>query len=279
MQKKLAIIISPNFQDYALTYLSDCLASLRIQDWPGEKKIFITDNQSTEGSYAFLRETAPEAEIIRNDKNDGFAKGNNDAVRLALYQGFDYIVLFNMDTVVAADCIRQMIKGAESRDDIGSVQARLMLWPDKEKINSLGNFTHFLGFGYCDGLGKKWFGDPPPPGYPDIGYPSGAAALFKREILEKVGLFDEAYWMYNEDQDLGWRIWLAGFRCVLAPQAVVYHKYDFRERLQNYYWLDRNRVLSIVKNYQLSTLLLISCAFIAAESGLLFFAIGQGLLR
>jgi GT2 family glycosyltransferase len=275
---KVAIIISPNFENHAQRYLNDCLESLRRQDWSGEYKIFITDNQSTAASFAFLKEAALEAEIIRNENNDGFAKGNNDAIQLALQREYDYIVLLNMDTIVEVDCISRLLKAAESDGTIGAVQARLMLWPEKDRINSLGNITHFLGFGYCDGYREKWsvhsFSN-----IRNISFPSGAAALYKKEVLERIGLFDEEFWIYNEDQDLGWRIWLAGWRCVLAPRAVVYHKYEFSGNYRKYYWLDRNRILTIIKNYQLATLLLISPAFIFMEIGLLLFAFQKGWFR
>jgi GT2 family glycosyltransferase len=278
MSPKIAIIVSPNYQDHAKTFLRDCIESLRRQDWAGEKKIFITDNQSTAESFSFLKETAPDAEIIRNENNDGFAKGNNDAMRLALKEGFDYLLLFNMDTIVEADCISQLVKTAESDGSIGAVQARLMLWPDKDKINSLGNVTHFLGFGYCEGYGEE-FSSVHFQSAKSICYPSGAAVLYKREVLERVGFFDEEFWMYNEDQDLGWRTWLAGWQCVLAPQAVVYHKYDFAGDARKYYWLDRNRILAMIKNYHFSTLLLISFAFVFMEFGVLLFAFQKGWLR
>lgn len=276
--KKAAIIISPNYDDHARIYLRDCLESLRIQDLQAEKKLFITDNQSTALSFAFLKESAPEAEIIRNETNDGFAKGNNDAMRLALQAGYDYLVLFNMDTIIRADCISRLVEMAESDGTIGAVQARVMLWPDKHKINSLGNVIHFLGFGYCAGYGKE-FSSAHFQSSGNICCPSGAAVLYKKEVLEQTGLFDEEFRMYNEDHDLGWRIWLAGWRCVSAPQAVVYHKYEFAGDAQKYYWLDRNRILSIIKNYQVSTLLFISFAFIFMELGVLLFAFQKGWLR
>jgi GT2 family glycosyltransferase len=278
MKKKVAIIISPNYEDHAQRYLRDCLESLRIQDWRGEMKIFITDNQSTAVSFAFLKEAAPEAEITRNESNDGFAKGNNDAMRLALQAGYDYLVLFNMDTIVEADCISNLVKTAESDGTIGAVQARLMLWLDKHKVNSLGNVIHFLGFGYCEGYGEE-FSSVHFQSTGNICCPSGAAVLYKKEVLETTGLFDEEFRMYNEDHDLGWRIWLAGWRCVSAPQAVVYHKYEFAGDTRKYYWLDRNRILTMIKNYQFSTLLLISPAFVFMELGVLLFAFQKGWLR
>jgi GT2 family glycosyltransferase len=170
------------------------------------------------------------------------------------------------------------VKSAESNVAIGAVQARLMLWPQKDKVNSLGNVTHFLGFGYCDGYGEKWSKHSLPV-IRNIGFPSGAAALYKKEVLERIGLFDEEFWIYNEDHDLGWRIWLAGWRCVLEPQAVVYHKYEFFGNSRKYYWLERNRILTIIKNYELATLLLISPVFVFMELGLLLFALQKGWFR
>lgn len=306
--KKVAIIISPNYQGYAKKYLTECVDSIIRQDYAGELKIFITDNESTEKSCehlesvlcedkipsAFLNKGA-KAEIIRNKNNDGFAKGNNDAIKLALKQEFEYIILFNMDTVLEKDCASKMVEAAEGdklfldsrlrgndKREIGAVQARLMLYDNKNKINSLGNVTHFLGFGYSRGYREEYARPRPSPLLTkerEICYPSGAAVLFKAEILKKVGLFDEEFWMYNEDQDLGWRIWLAGFRCVLEPEAVVYHKYEFSRSIKKYYWLDRNRLIVILKNYHWATFLLIAPALITMEIGLMLFAFKGGWLK
>jgi GT2 family glycosyltransferase len=82
--------------------------------------------------------------------------------------------------------------------------------------------------------------------------------------------------MYNEDQDLGWRLWLAGFRIVLASRAVFYHKYQFSGSKGRYYWLDRNRLLAIGKNYRLATLIFVLPALIIFELGLTVVAIRDG---
>ena len=182
MNKKVAIIISPNYKDYARKYLAECFNSINKQDYAGEMKIFITDNESTEESYEYLKNILPDAEIIKNKNNDGFAKGNNDAIKKALEQDFDYVALFNMDTVLEPDCVSKMVEEAGSKKEAGAVQARLMLYSDKNKINSLGNVTHFLGFGYASGYGEKFAGVP----MKEICYPSGAAVLFTKEALEKI---------------------------------------------------------------------------------------------
>lgn len=296
--KKIAIIISPNYKDYAKRYSVDCITSIRKQKKINEFKIFITDNESTEESFTYLKKIAPEVEIIRNEKNDGFAKGNNDAIKVAIAQGFDYFALFNLDTILDENCIAKMIEVMENPSNpfyqggsltIGAAQARLMLWPDKDKINSIGNVTHFLGFGYSDGYKEKFSIFPPMSGLrrinnfqfsiKEICYPSGAGVLFTREVLEKIGLLDEEFWMYAEDQDIGWRIWLAGYKCVLVPEAIVYHKYEFSRSIEKYYWMDRNRIIVMLKNYHWASLVLIFPAFLLMEIGLFIFACGNGWLK
>ncbi len=275
MTKRIAIIISPNYKDYAKKYLAECYDSIKKQAYAGEMKIFMADNESTEESYGYVKSIMQEAEIVRNKNNDGFAKANNDCLKAALAQGFDYFILFNMDTVLEPDCVSEMAEVAGNDEKIGAVQARLMLYENQDKINSLGNVTHFLGFGYTEENGEKIANDKCLI-TKEIAYPSGAAVLFTRVALEKVGLFDEEFWMYNEDQDLGWRLWLAGFRCVLAPRAVAYHKYEFLRSVKQYYFMDRNRLIAMLKNYHWATLALIFPAFVMMEIGLLFFAAKNG---
>ncbi|PIT95408.1 hypothetical protein COT98_00055 [Candidatus Falkowbacteria bacterium CG10_big_fil_rev_8_21_14_0_10_39_9] len=273
MAEKVALILI-NYKDYAKKYLAECLAGLREQDYAGSSRLFIVDNESSVETLAYLKELAPEAEIITNVNNNGFAKGNNDALRMALALDYDYAILFNMDTVIAKSCVSEMIKVAKIDTRVGAVQARLMLHPEMELINSLGNTTHFLGFGYCVNYREKM--SEKKMVVKDIMYPSGAAVLFNLSALKAVGLFDEVFWMYNEDQDLGWRLWLSGYTCLVAPVAVVYHKYEFSKSIKKYYWMDRNRILVMWKNYSLVTLVLIFPAFVIMELGLILFALKGG---
>ncbi|KKR13666.1 MAG: hypothetical protein UT42_C0042G0006 [Candidatus Falkowbacteria bacterium GW2011_GWA2_39_24] len=275
MDSKVAIIISPNWADYAQKYLADCLTSLSQQNFAGQSKLFLVDNATTAESYNYLRTLAPTAEIISNQNNDGFAKGNNDAMRQALAQGYDYIFLINMDTIVDSHCLQALVDYLVKYPEAGAVQVRIMLWPETDKVNSLGNTTHFLGFGYCLGYQQSY----QPVGLKEIAYPSGAGVMLRATALQQVGLFDEELWMYNEDQDLGWRLWLAGYKCLLAESAIVYHKYSFSKSISKYYWMDRNRLINIFKNYRLATLILIIPALLVMELGLLLFAVKGGWLK
>jgi GT2 family glycosyltransferase len=305
MSKKVGIILV-NYKDYAKRFLNDCRDSLRTLQYP-DFQVYLIDNETSEESFAYLQNNFSEAKILRNAKNDGFAKGNNDGIKAALADGCEYIFLLNMDTVIEPNALTEMVKAAEIDEKIGAVQARLMLAEyatdnlphpaplprlrgdrllKKERgvggntINSLGNATHFLGFGYSVGYGEEWkennshfalrtskF---------EIMYPSGAAVLFKKKALDEIGLLDEEYWMYNEDQELGWRLRLAGWHCVLAPEAVVYHKYEFSRSISKYYWMDRNRILAILECYEILTLILIAPAFLIMELGLTLFSLQSG---
>jgi GT2 family glycosyltransferase len=273
MSKNLAVIISPNYKDYATTYLVACLDSLKLQSYQ-DFTIYMVDNETTEESYTFLKNTAPEAQIIRCVKNEGFAGGNNRALEDILKNNYQYVFLVNMDTISETNCLEKLIETMNTHPEAGAIQARLMLYPKTDVINSLGNETHFLGFGYSKGYQEKF--SEINNRIQEIAYPSGAAVLLRVAALKEVGLFDEEMWMYNEDQDLGWRLWLAGYQCLIAPHAVVYHKYEFSRSIQKYYWMDRNRIITILKNYYWLTLVLIIPAFIVMEGGLVLFSIQSG---
>ncbi|MCX6792608.1 MAG: glycosyltransferase family 2 protein [Candidatus Falkowbacteria bacterium] len=275
--KKLAVVISPNYKDYAKKYLNDCLASLRAQTYK-EFDIFLVDNESTLETCLFLQMAAPEATVIPLEKNEGFAGGNNAALKVVIEKGYDYAFLINMDAVAEVDCLEKLVNFADKNPQLGAIQPRLMLWPEKDLINSLGNETHFLGFGYCNAYKKKF--DPTTDNLTKaISYASGAGVLYRVSALKQVGLFDEVFWMYNEDQDICLRMWFEGFPVYVFSEAVVYHKYEFNRSIKSYYWLDRNRILILLKYYHWLTLILIKPAALIMELGLLMFSIKNGYLK
>ena len=88
--------------------------------------------------------------------------------------------------------------------------------------------------------------------------------------------FNEDLFIYHEDLDLGWRLWLQAFRCLLAPQSVVYHKYDFSRSISKYYYMERNRYIVSLQNYKVATLIILLPAWLAMELGLLAFSLFSG---
>lgn len=262
-------IVLVNYKDYAKKYLKDSYESIlnsNYQDW----ELVIVDNESSFETYKYLKTKARKAKIIRNKKNDGFAKGNNDAIKYFLEKNVPYILLLNMDAYLDSLAITELVKVIKSENDIGAVQSRLMLASDKKRINSLGNITNFLGYGYCSYYNEIYTEKNKLSDY--ISYFSGAAVLLKSEVLKRVGLFDEKLWMYNEDQDLAWRMYLLNYSSKIAYNSVVYHKYEFSRSISKYYYMDRNRIIVAFKNYSYISLIIFLPIFIITEFFSLIFA-------
>lgn len=255
-------IILVNYKDYAKKYLKDSYESiinLSYKNW----ELVIVDNESSSETYDYLKANAKEAKIIRNENNDGFAKGNNDAISYFLEKKVPYILLLNMDAYLDPLAVDEMLKVIKEEENIGAVQARLMLDSDKSRINSLGNTTNFLGYGYCSHYNEVYKDKNKLSDY--IAYFSGAAVLLNSEALKMAGLFDEKLWMYNEDQDLAWRFWLINYSSKIAYNSIVYHKYEFSRSISKYYYMDRNRIIVAFKNYSIASLILFFPMFVVTE--------------
>jgi len=269
-QKKVAIVLI-NYKNYAKKFLHECIKSLRVQTFPSEAfKIFMVDNESTPESVKYLKKIAPEAELILNKENEGFAKANNQAFDRAIKQNFEYLVALNIDTIVHERWLEELVKVAEEHPEAGAVQSLIMLYPKIDKVNSLGNELHFLGLAFCQGYGQKL------PKFlttlKEITCFSGAAVLTPAKVLKEVGMFDETFFMYHEDTDLSWRMRMTGYKIFLASRSIVYHKYEFSRSMQQFYYLERNRIMMILENYKLLTLFLIIPVFLFMEIGVLFYS-------
>lgn len=271
--KKIAIaIVTYNSAEK----LPDCLASLAKQNYPAELiDLIIVDNNSSDNSREIIRQSAVSARLIENSINNGFAQANNQAYELAKELNDDYLVLLNDDTIVDEDWLINLISLAESDNKIAAVQAKLLMWPDRHLINSYGNALTFLGFGYCN----EYLQPDKTGGAFEVAYPSGAAVAIKISALKEIGLFDEKLFMYHEDVDLGWRLRLLGYKVMLEPKAIVYHKYSFAKAPYKYYYMERNRFYVVRKNFKLATLVLFFPACLAMEIGLLYYVAKNGWLK
>jgi GT2 family glycosyltransferase len=271
---KKAAIIMVNYKGYATRFLEESVQSLRRQTYPF--KLFLVDNSSTVESRDYIKKVAPEAELIVNEGekinqgNNGYALGNNQGFSAAIEQGFEYVVAANMDSTFDKDWLKYMVEAANKNREVGAVQAKQLFHEDKSKICSTGNKLHFLGFGYCEDYGAK---DYDVEKNKEINYASGASVLYKVEVLKQIGMFDENFFMYHEDSDLSWRIWQAGYKVILAPKAIMYHKYEFNRSILQFYYLERNRILTILTNYKIATLILILPAFLLMELGLFIYSV------
>ncbi|TSC96065.1 MAG: putative glycosyltransferase [Parcubacteria group bacterium Athens1014_10] len=269
MPKVAIIILVYNGEKYLL----DLLPSLKRQDYPEEScQIILVDNNSQDKSAEYIKNNFPQFVFIPNQKNKGFAKGNNIGIKYALEESFDYLVLLNQDTAVEPNWLGELVKTIEKDEKIGAVQPMILFWDKKDKINSSGNAIHFLGFGFSEDFNQiKNLNQEER----EISYASGAAVLFRAKALEEAGLFDENLF-YSEDVDLGWRIRLAGYKIINAPRAEVFHKYSFSRNKDKYYFLEYGRIFTLLKNYEIFTLILILPLLVFWEIGMIIYSFLKG---
>lgn len=201
--------------------LAGCLESL-----DNRFEVFVVDNGSGDGSPEMVRNQFPWVKLVENRENVGFGRANNQALRLA---NSKYLLLLNSDTKVLGNVLGQMVDFMESRPDIGAVGPRLlnddgslqpschpMLTPGREFWRLLF-LDHFLKRATYNM--DKWDVNTPRP----VEVIKGACVLLRREALDQVGLFDEAYFMYSEEVDLCYRLAQAGWQLWWLPQAQVIH--------------------------------------------------------
>ncbi len=244
-------------------YLKDCFDSLRAQSEKHFKIVFV-DNGSEDGSADFVRENYPETEIVRLEKNSGFAKGYNIGMKKAFEdENIEYVFVLNNDTKLDEKCIEELVGCAKMHPDAGSIQSKVLNFFDPGKIDCAGILLSVDGVATNRGYGEKDGGQ-----YDDeaeIFGANGAASLFSRKALEKTKLsageyFDNSYFAYYEDVDLAWRLRLAGFKSFCCPKAVVHHVHSATAgRISGFkaYYLNRNRFFTLIKNYPLCRLVLI----------------------
>lgn len=269
-------------------FLPALFEGLVALDYPRELlEMHFVDNNPGDGSAELVSQLMmrhagrlPKIETHTPGYNSGFAGGNNLVIRKAITSNVPYVYLLNHDAAFEPMALREAVAVAATDPQIGSVQSLLVLADHPEEINSRGNAIHYLGMGYCLGYHEKretvvnrdsnveW-----------IAYASGAAVLYRVSTLRDVGLLDETLWMYHEDLDLGWRILLAGYRNALATKSVVRHRYEFLRSIQKWYWMERNRIAVVLKNYHLLTILLLIPQFLIAEVALYAYALKGGYWR
>jgi GT2 family glycosyltransferase len=232
--------------------LDDCLSSLRDQSYRGFEVVLV-DNGSTDKSIPRARELMPQVRVIALTENTGFARGANLGIEAAVGR---FIVVLNNDTRADKDFLGELVKVAESSDGIGMVAPKILNFRRPEVIDSVG------GLLVCrDGIGQgRGRGEVDAGQYDGVAeglIPSACAALYRRSMLEDVGLFAEEFFAYCEDTDLGLRgIW-AGWKTAVAPRAVVFHKYSASSGSYSpfkLYLVERNHFFVALRNFPLRAL-------------------------
>ena len=222
-------------------YLKTFLESVSVQDYANRHLIFVDNSDELENdNVKIIKEKFPEAEIISSGKNIGFGAANNLIIRRARELNADYFMSLNIDMILEANFISEMVNSMLTNAQAGSVSAKIMSWDFSNKDNENQGKTNYFDSVGIEITKEHRFMDR---GQGEIDHgqfdkeeeifgPTGAAALYKMEALEDIAYineekkkeyFDELMFMYKEDVDLAYRLQLAGYKSMYSPLAVVHH--------------------------------------------------------
>jgi GT2 family glycosyltransferase len=198
--------------------LSCCLKKLQQQTFQNIN-VLVIDNASTYPAPNDLLTHHPNVTLIQNKSNLGFAAANNQAI--TLLNDTEWVVLLNPDAFPEADWLAQLIEAAHTNPDYAMFASRQLMDGNLSLLDGDGDIYHISGLVWRDGHGKPVHDTKNKPR--EIFSPCAAAALYRRDAVMAIGGFDEDYFCYVEDVDLGFRLRLMGHRCLLVPMAVVRH--------------------------------------------------------
>jgi GT2 family glycosyltransferase len=214
MSPRITVVI-PNWNGER--FLRTCLPSLREQSFRDFETV-VVDNGSTDGSVTFISERFPEVRMVRLPENLGFSAAVNAGIRAS---ETEFVALLNNDTEQDPGWLAALVRAAERYPKSGLFASKLLDFDDRGVLDGAGDALRLSGLPYRLGHGERDGGQFDAPGY--VFGACAAAAMYRTEMLDRVGLFDEDFVSYCEDGDLSFRAQLAGYRCRYVPDAVVYH--------------------------------------------------------
>jgi GT2 family glycosyltransferase len=238
----LLSVIIPNWN--GVRHLPACLNSLRQQTYP-HLEVILVDNASTDESVALVRREYPEVAVLVLGENLGLTGGINRGIQLA--QG-EIIAPLNNDTEVRPGWAEAMVTALLGHPDTGMAASKMLLFDERDTLHSAGDAYGVDGIPVNRGVWQKDEGQFDGDEY--IWGGCGGAVAYRRAMLEDIGLFDEDLFMYCEDVDLNWRAQLAGYKCIFAPEAMVYHHLSATGGgvIASFY-TGRNTLWVLAKNY------------------------------
>ena len=220
-----------------------CLRSVYASDYPGEVVVYVPDNASTDGSPERVQREFPLARVIQNGGNLGFSGGNNPGWRQAIADGAKWVFFLNNDAAVAPDCLRRLVEACQADPTIGAASPRIFygvppqpgdpapaegaepkVWFEKGicQLDRVSGVDHVAAT--PEELAAPSYESP---------LVTGCAMLMRKAEVERTGGFDEGFFAYFEDVDLSLRLRGMGFRCVVVPGALAWHKVSQSTRLGN----------------------------------------------
>jgi GT2 family glycosyltransferase len=215
MANPLISVVIPNWN--GKKFLAGCLDSLKAQTYE-PIEVVIVDNGSKDGSVEYLQENYPEVKLVTFPVNTGFSPAVNAGIKASTGE---MVALLNNDTVVDPNWMSELIKAMNEHPEAGSAGCKMLAYDDHTLLDGAGDGYRRGGLPGRIGHKERDTGRFNRKRY--LLGACGGAALYRRELFEAIGYFDEDYFAYLEDVDLGLRAQAAGFKCIYVPTSIVYH--------------------------------------------------------
>jgi GT2 family glycosyltransferase len=264
-------IVIPTYN--GVEHLQSCFDSLMKQHINSVKclididfRIILVDNGSADNTLEFVGLNYPGIEIIKLDKNYGFAKAVNEGIKFSLLdKNVTHILLLNNDIECEESFLENMLNGF-IEDNVGSVASKMLNFYNRNKIDDVGDYIKLFGSPYARGHAETDNGQYDKPEF--VFGACAGAAMYKREVFERAGYFDEDFFAYYEDVDFSLRLRMFGYVCYYNPKAVCYHKRGATSSYNSGFQLmlcEQNLVSLRMKNYPFITYLKLQPLFAAAR--------------
>lgn len=261
IENKSSIKGLPTVSILVLTYnsvtdLKECLDSLlRIEYPPENYEILIVDNCSKDDTVQFVNNNYPQVKTIVLDANYGFAKGNNLG---ACHATGEYIAFLNPDTKVERDWLIELVNGINLAEGIVAVGSKVLFFDDPKIVQVAGSKMCLNGNGLNIGYGMQEVEAYNVKRY--ILAPPGCSMLVAKDVFFELGGFDPDFFMYVEEFDFGYRLWLHGYKAIFMPSSVVYHRMGDMNKFKIspllLYNEEKNCRITMIKNFEVKNVII-----------------------
>jgi GT2 family glycosyltransferase len=242
------------------------IASLKAQSVP-VAQIVVVDNDPANSAREPIAAAHPDVVQLNSD-NVGYAPACNLGAQVATG---DWLFFLNPDAEAAPDCLERLLAVADEHPDAGIVTPQV-LFPDGETVNAGENRIHLTGVAWCGRFEEPAEDGPPRP----VFITTGAAMLVETALYRRLEGYCDDFFLYYEDPDICWRAWAVGAEVWFVPRARVIHHYTWGSSATKWFYLERHRLLSVLTNYRLSTLLVLAPLLVGTELALLAVAGREG---
>lgn len=241
----VSVILNTNRRDDTL----ECLRSLAQSTYENHREI-VLDNGSSDGSVEVIQAEMPQVRIIRLEKNLGYAGNNNVGIEAALEIGADWVFVLNEDTILDAHCIERLVSGVDGDPRVGVVGPLVYHHDEPQVIQSAGGRLDHTWQSIHIGQNEPDLGQFPAPLRVD--WITGCSVMFRRAVIEQVGMLDERFFYYWEEVDWCRRAAEAGWELMVIPGARLWHKgvsRNYAPSANVTYYATRNRLLLMHKHH------------------------------